>query len=191
MGIINFNNISSNFFQERFGYSSQEAGLIISIDFLIGALCSPLIGVFADRVGKRGWMILMATFAVFAAHIGFIITPDWNRWADPIIILVLVGIGLAFFAAVIWPAIPLIVPDITTGSAAGFALSFCNLGSVFGPLFVGLISDDTSWREGYGWVSVFFAWITVVGIGFAILNLLIDYNSDQKLNNSYYENKSK
>lgn len=56
--IMPFNNIASAFYQERFGFSSSEAGFIIvryiqSTTYIISAVLAPIFGAMVDRLGKR------------------------------------------------------------------------------------------------------------------------------------------
>ena len=77
-----------------------------------------------DKFGKRTWLMLLAIVLVFSAHAGFVITEDCTRCIDGIFLLVLLGFGYALYSSVIWPSLPLIVRDKTTGTAIGIAECF-------------------------------------------------------------------
>ena len=118
--------------------------------------------------------MLLAILLVFSAHCGFVITEDCNRCIDGIFLLVLLGVGYALFSSVIWPSLPLIVSDKTPGTAMGLAECFLNTGTTISPFVVGALADETEWRDGYGYVSVFFACVGAIGIGFGLATILID-----------------
>jgi len=84
---------------------------------------------------------------------------------------VLLGIGYALYASVMWASIPLVVDPKTVGTAFGLTTAVQNIGLGFSPLIVGAIIDNTSKDHGYFWASVFFACCGVVGMitGFFIL----------------------
>ena len=69
----------------------------------------------------------------------------------------LLGIGYALYASVMWASIPLVVEAKTLGTAYGLTHAFLNLGLAFAPLIVGTIADDTTAGHGYMWASAFFA----------------------------------
>ena len=62
---------------------------------------------------------------------------------------------------------------------------------MIGPFVIGILADETSWREGYGWVSVFFACASAVGILVSLAILSIDYKTGKKLDVPYSEKASK
>ena len=55
------------------------------------------------------------------------------------------------------------------------------------PFAVGALADGTNWRDGYGYVSVFFACMGAIGICVGLVALLIDYKTGRKLDVPYAE----
>ena len=53
-----FNNVASNYFQERFRYNSIEAGSIISITYIAAAILCPFFERIVDKYGKRAHCII-------------------------------------------------------------------------------------------------------------------------------------
>ena len=99
---------------------------------------------------------------MFFAHLAYAIMEDCNQCAKSIPFLVLLGLGYAIYASIMWSCIPLVVPERTSGTAYGIVTSIQNTGLFLGPLAVGLIYDNSS--NGYYWVSMFFAFVAAVGI---------------------------
>jgi MFS family permease len=59
----------NEFFQARFSFSAQEAGQYLMIPYLISAVATPIVGIIADKLGKRGWMIIITSFVFLGTHI--------------------------------------------------------------------------------------------------------------------------
>ena len=108
---------------------------------------------------------------MFCAHIIYVFLPDCDQCINGIPVLVLIGVGYALYASVMWASIPLVVEAKTLGTAYGLTHAFLNLGLAFAPLIVGTIVDDTTAGHGYMWASAFFAacgWLGII-TGFFIL----------------------
>ena len=98
--IFCFTFISSNYFQQRFGYDSVEAGFIISITFLSSVIFSPIAGIVSDKTKKNGLMLVFSSLFGILAHVLMVVTPNSEKPTGPIIYLVLLGIGYSIFATV-------------------------------------------------------------------------------------------
>ena len=169
-----FTFVSSHYYQHRFGYDSVQAGFIISIVFFTGMVFCPVAGIFADRLGKRGLMIIAATVLVMLVHVFFLLTPDSTRPILPIFYLVVLGVGYAVYTTVIWASISYVVPARFLGTAFGLGFAASNTGLVIGPLVVGYIQDNTEKHGGYFWVSVFLALLGAIGVATAIIIYIMD-----------------
>ena len=145
-GVFCFDGVASNYFQNRFSYSSVEAGSIMSINFLVCGLTCPFFGVIIDRYGKRNYFIILSSIFVFLAHFLFLVTPDSNKPIWPVFYMVLLGLGFAISSVVIWSSIPFIT-HIGSATAFGIVLSMCDAGLAIFPLIIGVIKDDND--EGY------------------------------------------
>ena len=164
-----FNNIASNYFQERFGYDTIEAGSIISTTYLVAAILCPVFGRIVDKVGRRVDFILLSSFIITLVHIAFLLTPESNKPIYPIFYMVFLGLGYSIYATVIWASISFLVVNKAMGTAIGIAVSIQNFGLAVGPLFVGYIQQETTKDKGYYWVSFFFVIVGTLGIFTSIL----------------------
>lgn len=162
-----FNNIASNYFQERFGYNSIEAGSIISITYIVAALLCPVFGLLVDKFGRRVDFILFSAFIVTFVHVSFLLTPETTRPIYPIFYMVFLGLGYSIYASVIWASIPYLISAKSAGTAFGVAVAIQNFGLFTGPLLVGHIQENTTKDSGYYWVSFTFVMVGILGIGTA------------------------
>lgn len=119
---------------DRLAEAESQSALIMSIPYIISGVLSPIIGYLVDLYGNR------ATIAAVA--VGFLIFVHFSLgFSDMGPVVPLVGQGLAYtgFAAVLWPAIPLVVEERLIGLGFGVATSLQNLGCAVIPLLVAQI----------------------------------------------------
>lgn len=176
-----FNNIASNYFQERFNYNSIEAGSIISITYIVAALLCPFFGSVVDKFGRRAHFVIFSAVDVTLVHVAFLLTPESHRPVYPIFYMVFLGLGYSIYASVIWASIPYIVKPKGVGTAFGTATAIQNLGLACGPIAVGLIQENTHKDKGYYWASFFFIMIGIVGIITSIFIYIFDIQAGGKL----------
>jgi MFS family permease len=184
MDISCFNNIASSYFQKRFGFTSKEAGSIMSITFLVLAFLCPLFGMLVDRFGHRAEWIVFSSVIVFLVHLAFLLTPDGDRPAYPICFMVFLGLGYSVYASVVWASISFLVKIKVAGTAYGTATAVQNLGLGFGPIVVGVIQQASHKGHGFYWVSFYFVLVGAFGIFFAVLILFWDFKNGRVLKKS-------
>ncbi|CAG9327828.1 im:7160594_2 [Blepharisma stoltei] len=182
--VLCFNNIASDYFQTRFGFSSVIAGVLISITYSISAVLCPIIGFYIDRVGNRATLITISAVIMVIVHTIFIIIPDCDQCAWGALDLVLLGLGYSLYASVMWASVPLVVEPKTVGSAFGIVTAIQNFGLAFGPMVVGAIHDNSSGEDGYLWVSFFFIIMGILGVITAIILQINDKKTGGVLNSS-------
>ncbi|EGR34415.1 major facilitator superfamily domain protein [Ichthyophthirius multifiliis] len=148
---------------DQFGLSSDKASNLMSLPYLIAAGCTPFAGLLVDKVGKRGLLLIITSVLMITSHLTMLIMPQCGN-GDPncqqytfLFPLVLFGIFYSFYAAVLWPCIPLVVPEKIVGTAFGITNSLQNGGLALGPIIVGLIIDHTKHKMNeYFWMEIFF-----------------------------------
>jgi nitrate/nitrite transporter NarK len=184
-----FNSIASNFFQERFEYSSIESGQIVSSIYITSIISCPVIGIIVDRFGRRAdWMLGFALLTT-GVHLAFMLTPSSNKPAYTILYLFLLGLGNSIDITVIWSSISFLIHPKALGTAYGVAMSLLNLGLGVGPIFIGYLKGATTQDEGYYWVSFFFVMVGVVGVVSAILIHIDDARNGYILQSNHPENR--
>ena len=169
-----FANIGSKYNQERFGYNSVEAGAILSIPVILGAIASPFIGMTVDKIGKRVLMLIIAAILVATCQMLLLITPDSHKPTAPTLYICLAGLGNSLFSSVFWAALSLVVDRKALGTANGCIHSFRNMAVVVAPMVVGYLVDHTERDHGYFWVSFFLALLSGLGVVNGIFVYIID-----------------
>lgn len=100
-----------------------EAATIMSIPYIISACLSPILGGFVDKFGKRAIIATIAPAILVIVHATLGYTD-----CSPVGPLIGQGFAYSGFAAVIWPSIPLVIPENLVGFAYGVAFSIQNAG---------------------------------------------------------------
>ena len=158
-----YNSIASDYFQKRFGYSTVEAGRIISITFLMCGLFCPITGVLLDRYGRRIYYVIASAVLLCLAHTLLLLTPDSNKPISPVMYMTLLGLGFSIASTVVWSSISYLVTR-GTGTALGIDSAALNTMLVIFPVIVGYINQPTSKDHGYFWVSVIFVCLSGAGL---------------------------
>jgi MFS family permease len=68
ISIINSIIIGSAVLQDRFHFSEERAGFFFTLPYVISAVCSPILGWFVDKYGKRMSVTLIGAGLMVAAH---------------------------------------------------------------------------------------------------------------------------
>ena len=182
--IFCFGNISSKYIQERFGYNSVEAGAIISIPVVLGAISSPLIGVTVDKIGKRVLMLIAAAVVITACQLFLLITPDSHKPIAPTFYLCIFGLGNSLFNSVFWGALSYVVDKKILGTANGCIYSLRSMALVITPIVMGYLIDNTEKYHGYFWVSFFLGSLSGLGIVNGIIIFINDIRNGGVLHSS-------
>lgn len=150
--------------------AEDTAAAVMSIPYAISACLCPLLGFLVDRFGKRAVIATLAPLVLVIVHslLGF----STIKPAGP-----LVGQGLAysFFAAVLWPSVPLVMEQKFIGLGYGIVTSIQNAGLASFPLIISLIVK----RSNNNYIpnaEIFFITLAalgvVVGINFILMTII-------------------
>lgn len=147
---------------DRQDRGESRASVSMSIPYIITAAVSPFMGSFIDHFGLRAILL-------FIAPVLLIITHCLLGYSDVAVILPLVLQGLSYtlFAAVIWPAIPLVVEDRLTGLGFGILTAMQNLSCTIVPLIVAAIYADSDDKYIPN-VELLFIVLAGVGVGVGV-----------------------
>ncbi|RLN97133.1 hypothetical protein BBJ28_00015156, partial [Nothophytophthora sp. Chile5] len=94
--------------------AEARAATPMSIPYLISAIISPFLGLLVDRIGLRAFFLLLAPVTLVVAHTMLAIST-----LTPFVPLALLGVAYSVYAAVLWPACPLVVEEHHIGTAYG------------------------------------------------------------------------
>jgi MFS family permease len=153
-------------FCNRLSTGESQAAVIMSIPYIISAVMSPVLGFAIDKFGLRAVIASIAPMLIVIVHslLGFTkVNP-----VGP-----LVGQGLAYtgFAAVLWPAVPLVIVEELTGLAFGIVTSALNLATAVIPLIVASIYMDSN-EEYIPNVELLFVGLGAAGV---VVGLYLNY----------------
>lgn len=155
-----FNYISSSFFIHSWyndkvtDESLKRAGEAMGVPFLISGILVPLIGFWVDKNGKRASLMLFSAILVLTSFLLFL---SFN----PIYGLICFGISFSVFAAIVWPAITLVVPKKLIGFALGLTTSLQNTSMSIFPIVVAFIFNSTG---SYSETLMFFVIISLISV---------------------------
>jgi MFS transporter, DHA1 family, multidrug resistance protein len=149
----------------------EWSGIVGSVQFLTAALCAPLWGAMSDKFGRKAMVIRSSVFgAIATALIGFS-GNVWQLFATRAFNGLFGGFSSAATA---------LVASIVPGSSLGFALGWMataqQTGIMIGPVFGGLIADNTA--QNYR--VVYFVSAGCVGIVAVITALFVRETFERK-----------
>jgi MFS family permease len=115
--------------------STVQVGVLISATFAVQLVTVPLVGWFADKIGRRKVAIVgfTASAIVFLSFL-LVKTPSQLLLASGI-----VSVGISASSLLLLGVIPEVTPDKFYGTAVGVYGAFEDLGGIFGPLVLGLV----------------------------------------------------
>jgi len=181
-GYFGFTGVSNQFMQDRFGYTSESAGDVMTVFYACSAVITPLVGYTVDRVGKRGKFIIFSGMLLVGGHFFFAYSPDCDNCYYPIVGLMILGVSLAIYSATFWGAVLLVVKKNVVGTAIGIIFCFQNAALAAVPEFDGYIQENTMSNEhGYFYVSIFLALLSFDGLICGIIIELWDRWGTRKL----------
>lgn len=161
---------------DRLSKGEKRVSFIMSIPYIISGVMSPILGFAVDRVGLRAVVILVAPLLIVIVH-------TLLGYSDVSPVGPLVGQGLAYtgFAAVFWPAVPLVVEEKLTGLAFGVVTSLLNAACAVFPLIVAAVYN-TSGDRYIPNVELMFILLGVIGVVVGIYLNYYDYQHGSVLN---------
>jgi MFS family permease len=154
--ILPFNSVASAYMRVRYGTSDQDSNRLMLILYSVSAALSPPLGAAIDRFGRRASLGAASSAAATLALLYLALT----RW-PPAGGMVLLGVAYSVYAAVIWPAIALVVPPAHHGTAYGVVTSVQNLGLAVVPFLVAAAMDRCP--EDYACVAGALAAVAAAG----------------------------
>jgi len=164
---FSFTNNANDIMCDRFGFTTDRAGLMLTIIFIIAAIITPIFGKIVDKIGKRALIMQFSITLLIVAHCIVAFMPDSEPGSPNYFIvvpLVMMGVFYATYAAIIWPCYPLVVEVRALGTAFGIVTACQNAMLVVAPLLVGYIHDNTTGDgTGYFWTEIFLIGIAVCG----------------------------
>lgn len=161
---------------QRFGYTVNQAGHVTSALIFGSMVCTPILGWYVDRRGRRATLMIAGSLLLVPCHllIGYTSVP-------PVLPIFLVGVALSLVPAALWAAIPMMVPESRLGTAFGVIGYVQNLGLMLFPYLAGRIADaHTVAGPGgqpvvdYAPTMLMFAVLGLIGFAFSLVLKVAD-----------------
>lgn len=161
---------------ERLMTAEKDAALVMSIPYTISGVVSPIVGLLIDKYGQRATIATVAAILVVGVHLSL-------GYSSISPVSPLVGQGLAYtgFAAVLWPAIPLVIQPRLTGLGFGIVTSALNAGCAVLPIIVAQVYIQSSSKYIPN-VELLFAILGFAGLLLGIYLNYFDYHNGNILN---------
>lgn len=169
---------------KRLANAEKEASVMMSIPYMISAVASPFLGLVVDSFGCRAIVATFAPLFLVLVHCLFAFSS-----VTPIVPLVGQGIAYTAFASVLWPSIPIVVPEKLTGFAFGVVTSMQNLTCALVPIMVAQIYNYSGGKYIPN-VELLFVAFGALGSMIGIYMNYYDYTHDSVLNRPNQHTKS-
>ncbi|RCH86311.1 Major facilitator super domain-containing protein 1 [Rhizopus azygosporus] len=163
-----FLHINSEYVKFRFGFNDRTAAGVASVAQVLPIFLMPMLGIFADRYGKRTWMMIGSGASFLLALLLLEYTP-----IHPIVGMISFSVSLALGPVALVSSVPLILPLSLVGTGMGLIKSGTNVGASIFDILTGLLQDHDAHR-GYGSVIDFFIIIVTLSILSGITLLILN-----------------
>ena len=156
------------YFQHAHGETLEAASIINSYVFVAAIILSPIVGWLDDKIGRRGFMMMIGSLLLPLSFAGLIL-EEGGAW----ITTGLLGVSFSTVPAILWPAVTKLVKPRLMGTAFGLLTMIQAIGLVGANLIAGALNDSFSAGAdnpgGYSAMLIFFAALASTAFGFAWL----------------------
>lgn len=156
------------YFQHAHGETLEAASIINSYVFVAAIILSPIVGWLADKIGRRGFMMMIGSLLLPLSFAGLLL-EDGGAW----ITTGLLGVSFSTVPAILWPAVTKLVKPRLMGTAFGLLTMIQAIGLVSANLIAGWLNDSFSAGAdnpgGYAAMLIFFAAVASTAFVFAWL----------------------
>jgi len=167
-GIFPFQTFAVKFFIEAHGTSREFGGFLSSMLTAFAMVCTPLFGLFADRVGKRALLMMFGSLLLIPVYLMMAYTRV-NLYVP----MAMMGVAFSLIPAVMWPSVSYIVDSSKLGTAYGLMTMVQNIGLFGFNLLVGWANDfghaGADNPAGYHLGMWIFSVLGFLGVFFAFL----------------------
>jgi MFS family permease len=134
--IFPFQTFAVKFFIEAHGTSREFGGFLSSMLTLFAMIATPLFGLFADRVGKRAFLMMLGSLLLIPVYLTMAYTH-----VSLYLPMAMMGVAFSLIPAVMWPSVAYIVDQSRLGTAYGLMTMIQNIGLFGFNLLIGWAND--------------------------------------------------
>ena len=182
---VSWNNIAQNQLENDFNLKYVTTDQLLTIFFVITGICGPIVGLVADKIGRKCQLIIFCGGLLLLGH-SLIYCFDKIHGLNPIWIVIVLGIGFSIFPAAIFPGIAIIVRKKTYGTAYGLVTATFNTTLTVAPIIIAILTTPN-----YKHVEIFFMMMASLSIIIGLLLMFYDNKYGSKLSISPIKWKKK
>jgi MFS family permease len=159
--------------------ATEVAGAYMSVPYLVGIVLAIPVGYLVDRFGRRGYLTLIGSAMMFAAH--FVLA---HTKLNAVVPLAMIGLAFSAYGAVLWPSIPLVVEPQCMGTAYGVMLSIQNAFLTLIPLFIAYLFEIGGDKYIPN-VEILLYSLALCGVFVSVFIIGVDSQTGSRLNKTY------
>ncbi len=156
------------FLVEQRHLTTQSAGLLFGVIFLLSAMAQPLTGRLSDKVGHD----IVIAGSMLVAMAGLLLLLYETPWFGVAGAVLLLGIGLSWFPVVLSRFL-YVLPDTDRSKGFGLVRTVYMLFGALGSLVTGTVAQTQGWMMAYGVVAGLLA--------FSVLLIVVNQLADLDL----------
>lgn len=161
--VFPFRRFANLFLSDARGLSPEAAGQLNGLLPLTAMVATPLFGLLADRIGRRGLLMTLGSLTLLPAFL-LLLQAD----IPPQVPVTLIGIAFSLIPAVMWPAVAYLVDETRLGTAYALMTLCQQIGWAVVAWSVGRLNDvyaaSATNPGGYGPGMWLFSALSLVGI---------------------------
>lgn len=137
--VLSFQSVSGKLLQRRFGFSTTEAGKLLTLIYMIPAFCNVLIAYISQKLTRKAPIIVFSGYMALLAHFILLVLPDCEKCWISLLPLLLLGLVLSIYSCVGFAFISFFVPERSLGIACGIIVILQNFIGMLSSPVIGLI----------------------------------------------------
>jgi len=166
--VFPFRTFAIKFYMDVHGASRELAGQFNSALIFASMIATPLFGLLADKIGKRAYMMMLASILILPVYLMLVYTS-----ISLYIPIVMLGVSFSLIPAIMWPSVAYLVEQKRLGTAYSFMSLVQQLGVFALNMILGLSNDISSASaenpEGYAMGMWILSVLGVIGFIFSYL----------------------
>ena len=145
--------------------SAARSGFYGSLIFVTTMVCTPIFGLFVDKIGKRATIMIAGAVIIVPAYSVLGLTSF-----HPAIPIIGIGIAFSLVPSALWSSVPILVEQNRLGTAFGLITIIQNLGLTLVPWLAGKLTDKAG--GDYTNAMIMFAVLGMVSLFFSVFLII-------------------